>query len=59
MKTFNCGTLVPGCTATFLARTEGGILQQVTAHAEHLHGIDAISQELVEQVCAHIRTVVA
>jgi predicted small metal-binding protein len=59
MKTFACGAVVPGCTATFRSHTETDILQQVTAHARHHHGLTDIPAELVEQVCAQIRTVAA
>ena len=31
MKTFACGAVVPGCTATFTAETEEGILSRLPA----------------------------
>ena len=59
MKTFACGAVVPGCTATFRSDSESSILEQVAAHARHHHGLTDIPAELVEQVCSHIRTVAA
>ncbi len=55
MKKFSCGSVVPGCTATFTADTEGGILEQVAEHACADHGITDVSDELVASVRAHIR----
>ena len=55
MKRFACGLVVPGCTATFTAPTEDGILEQVARHAREDHGLTDVSPELVAQVCAHIQ----
>jgi predicted small metal-binding protein len=57
MKHFACGSVVPGCTATFQAVDEDGILRQVAAHAERDHGIVEVPAELVEQVRSHIVSV--
>lgn len=57
MKTFSCGAVVPGCTATFRAPTDDDILGQVAEHARRDHGLTEIPAELVEQVCSHIQTV--
>jgi len=54
MKSFSCGAVVPGCTATFSAETEDGILEQVARHARADHGLDEIPAELVAQVRANI-----
>ena len=54
MKTFSCGTVVPGCTATFSADSEAGILEQVARHARADHGLTEVPDELVAQVRAHI-----
>lgn len=56
MKQFACGSVVPGCTATFEAEDEGAILQQVAAHAERDHGMVEVPAEVVEQVRANITT---
>lgn len=54
MKTFACGAVVPGCTATFAADTEEGVLEQVAAHARDEHGLTEIPDELVRQVLANV-----
>ena len=54
MKTFSCGSVVPGCTAAFSAPTEEGILEQVAAHAQADHGLTEVPDELVAQVRANI-----
>jgi predicted small metal-binding protein len=54
MKTFACGAVVPGCTATFAAETEEGVLEQVAQHAREEHGLTEIPDELVAQVRANI-----
>lgn len=40
MKTFACGAVVPGCTATFAGNTDEEILRQVERHAREDHGAD-------------------
>jgi predicted small metal-binding protein len=55
MKTFACGAVVPGCTATFTAETEDGILEQVARHAREDHGMTEVPDELVTQVLANLR----
>ena len=54
MKTFACGDVVPGCTRSFTAPDEQGILAQVAAHATADHGLGTVPPELVEQVRAAI-----
>ena len=54
MKTFSCGSVVPGCTARFSAATEEGILEQVARHAHADHGLTEVPAELVAQVRANI-----
>jgi predicted small metal-binding protein len=55
MKTFTCGSVVPGCTAAFAGETEEDILEQVARHAREEHGLTEIPEELVEQVLAKLR----
>jgi predicted small metal-binding protein len=55
MKTFTCGAVVAGCTATFTAETEEGILEQVAVHAREEHGMTDVPDEVVSQVRANIR----
>jgi predicted small metal-binding protein len=47
--------VVAGCTASFAAETEEGILEQVAQHARDEHGLTEIPEELVRQVLANIR----
>jgi predicted small metal-binding protein len=54
MKTFACGSVVPGCTASFHAETENEILAAVAAHARDDHGLTDVPAELVAQVRANI-----
>jgi predicted small metal-binding protein len=54
MKTFACGAVVPGCTASFVAETERGILEQVARHAREEHDLPEVPEELVRQVQANI-----
>jgi len=55
MKTFACGAVVAGCTASFAAETEEDILDQVAQHACEDHGMTEIPEELVRQVQANLR----
>ncbi|MGY1735437.1 DUF1059 domain-containing protein [Geodermatophilus sp. SYSU D00684] len=55
MKTFSCGDVVPGCTASFTAADDAGILGQVAGHAAAHHGLAEVGPELVAAVCARIR----
>jgi predicted small metal-binding protein len=54
MKQFSCGAVVPGCTATFSADTDEGILTQVAEHARRDHGMDTVPSEVADQVRANI-----
>ncbi|MDA0181465.1 DUF1059 domain-containing protein [Solirubrobacter phytolaccae] len=56
MKSFSCGAVVPGCTATFRGADDGEILAQVAHHARHDHGLTEIPDELVGAVRSHIRS---
>ena len=50
MKQFSCGSVVPGCMATFRARDEAGIFAQVAAHAKAEHGMAEVRPAVVEAV---------
>ena len=56
MKEFACGSVVPGCVATFRADSQEGILSQVAQHAHDDHGLTEIGDDLVAAVCANIRS---
>jgi predicted small metal-binding protein len=55
VKTFTCGAVVAGCTASFAAVTEEEILEQVALHARDEHGMPEAPDELVRQVLANLR----
>ena len=55
MRTFACGAVVPGCTATFAAETEEGILDQVARHAREDHDLPELPEELVRQILESLR----
>ena len=57
MKQFACGDIVPGCTEQYRLADEDAILAAVARHAREAHGLDAIPDELIAQVRAHIRPV--
>jgi len=50
MKQFACGSVVPGCSASFEAPDEDGILTQVADHAREAHGMNEVPPEVVAQV---------
>jgi predicted small metal-binding protein len=54
MKSFACGAVVPGCTATFAGETDEDVLGQVAEHACTAHGMDSVPAELVAEVRRHI-----
>jgi predicted small metal-binding protein len=55
MKTFACGDVIPGCSASFSGATEGDIFAQVAGHAAADHGVTDITPELIQAVRAAIR----
>ena len=57
MKQFSCGSVVPGCIATFRAPDEAGILAQVAAHARADHGMTEVPPAVVDAVRARIAVV--
>ena len=55
MKSFSCGSVVPGCTAHFTSDSEQGILEQVARHAREDHGMTEVPDDVAQQVLANIR----
>jgi predicted small metal-binding protein len=55
VKTFACGAVVAGCTASFSAETEEEILEQVAVHAREEHGMTEVPDEVISQVRSNIR----
>lgn len=56
MKTFACGAVVPGCTATFEGETDDAVLAQVARHAQVDHGMADVPAEVVADVRRNIQT---
>ncbi|MCU4182750.1 DUF1059 domain-containing protein [Acidiferrimicrobium sp. IK] len=54
MKTFACGDVVPGCTASWSCETEEEILLGVAEHAAVAHGMRTIPAGVVAEVRQHI-----
>ncbi len=50
MKEFACGTVVPGCAATFEGETVNDVLEQVAVHAKEEHGMETVPPEVAAQV---------
>jgi predicted small metal-binding protein len=53
MKQFTCGSVVPGCTRSFTAEDQQGILSAIAQHAADDHGLTEIPSSLVDQVIAN------
>lgn len=51
----SCADIVPECPFTASAATEEELLEQVTAHAAHDHGITDVTPELAAKVKAAIK----
>ncbi|MEE8603090.1 DUF1059 domain-containing protein [Euzebya tangerina] len=54
MKKFACGDVVPGCDATFEGETVQAILSQVGIHARDGHGINQVTDDLIQSVTDNI-----
>jgi predicted small metal-binding protein len=54
MKSFACGDVVPGCTASWVCSTDDEILVLVARHASKVHGLDAVSPELAQSITDRI-----
>jgi len=54
MKSFACGDVVPGCTASWVSSTDDEILVLVAQHAGAVHGIHNVSPELAQSVTDRI-----
>ncbi|HWK10740.1 MAG TPA: DUF1059 domain-containing protein [Vicinamibacterales bacterium] len=55
-KYIACATIVPDCPFEATATTEDELVQMVTAHAAHDHGIRDITPDLAAKVKAAIRS---
>jgi predicted small metal-binding protein len=54
-KYIACAAIVPDCPFEATAPTEEELLQMVTAHAAHTHGVTEITPELAAKVKAAIQ----
>ena len=54
-KRIACNDVMPGCTFTATAATEGELLKKVMAHASQVHGITDLTPELAAKVKSAIR----
>jgi predicted small metal-binding protein len=54
-KHLSCDNVVPGCGFEASAPNEEELLRQVTAHAEHDHGVKEVTPELAAKVKSAIQ----
>lgn len=54
MKSFACGDVVPGCTASWVCSTDDEILVLVAQHASAAHGISTVTPELADTITDRI-----
>ena len=59
MKAFACGSVVPGCTATFTTQTEEEMLARVAEHARRDHAMVDVPPEVVAQVRQNLEEIAA
>lgn len=54
MKSFDCGTLVPGCSWHTRAEDEAEVVRRVAEHLRTEHNEDIVRPEMVEAIKARI-----
>ncbi|TFD93270.1 DUF1059 domain-containing protein [Cryobacterium lactosi] len=54
MKSFACGDVVPGCTASWVSSTDDEILVLVARHASKVHNLDSVSAEMAQSITDRI-----
>lgn len=54
MKSFECGTLVPGCTWHTSAEEGAEVVRRAAEHLRTAHGEEEVRPGLVEQIKARI-----
>lgn len=52
----SCGDAMPGCSARFEDDNRERILEQVSLHAVHDHGVANVTPEMLEAIAANIVT---
>ncbi len=50
MKTFECGTLVPGCDWHTTAETDGEVVRRTIGHMKNAHNETTIRPSMVEAI---------
>lgn len=51
---FECTNVIPGCEGSVRGETEEEILEKAAAHAAGAHGMEDLSEDVVEKVKASI-----
>ena len=54
MKSFACGTVVPGCEGVVTGETDDDVLAAAAAHAAEAHGMTEVPDEVVVAIRAGI-----
>ena len=54
MRTFECGSLVPGCEWHTRADTDGEVVRRAVEHLRQSHGEATIRESTVENIKARI-----
>ena len=54
MKSFACGTVVPGCDGVVTGATDDDVLAAAAAHAAEAHGMTEVPDEVVGAIRAGI-----
>lgn len=57
MKTFECGTLVPGCTWHTQAADSAEVVRRAAEHLRSAHGEEQVRPNLIEEIKARIKDV--
>lgn len=57
MKTFECGTLVPGCTWHTQAEDSAEVVRRAAEHLRSAHGEEQVRPNLVDEIKARIKDV--
>ena len=55
MKTFQCGTLVPGCEWETSAEDEAEIVRRAVEHLKSAHGEETVRENMVENIKKRIK----
>lgn len=59
MKTFQCGTLVPGCEWETSAEDQAEVVRRAVEHLKTAHGESVIRENMVDNIKKRIREAAA